>query len=89
MLLTNTLPIQIYVPIEDLGGHWFLMVVASTEKALYHVDSFPEDLVVPDRHSRMRTVVFLLKAYLHYEKKTRHPPDQTNLPLNFSELCSL
>ena len=50
---------QIYVPVEDIWGHWFLMVVAFHEIAIYHVDSFPDVYIVPDCQAQIRVVVNL------------------------------
>ena len=48
---------QVYIPIEEIDGHWFLMVVAMNELAIYHVDSFPDANVIEERQGRIRALV--------------------------------
>ncbi|MED6134265.1 hypothetical protein PIB30_035434 [Stylosanthes scabra] len=52
---------SIFVPIEDLFMHWYCLVIDFGNWAVYHLDSYPEQLIVGDREKVMRDV--LKKVY--------------------------
>ncbi|MED6147606.1 hypothetical protein PIB30_045374 [Stylosanthes scabra] len=44
---------HIFVPIEDIFGHWYYMVIDYAVKTAYHLDSYPDRNMVVDREKLM------------------------------------
>lgn len=48
---------QVYVPMQDTGNHFFLMVLCMQTKKVYHLNSFlTEDVSVSRRESMTKVV---------------------------------
>jgi hypothetical protein len=51
---------QVYVPIEDENGHWFLMVIHIPERRIYHLDTFMVDGKKEIRRQQIKKVVSII-----------------------------
>lgn len=48
---------QIYVPIHEYGGHWYLMVVCLENSVIYHLDCNITDDTIGHRRENIKTIV--------------------------------
>ncbi|RYR08177.1 hypothetical protein Ahy_B05g075745 [Arachis hypogaea] len=48
---------QIFVPIEDILGQWYCMVVDFVDKAAYHLDSYSDANMIPGREQLMKDIL--------------------------------
>ncbi|XP_057726151.1 uncharacterized protein LOC130941608 [Arachis stenosperma] len=48
---------HIFVPIEDILGHWYCMVIDFVDKAAYHLDSYPDANMIPGREQLMKDIL--------------------------------
>ncbi|MED6168805.1 hypothetical protein PIB30_014927 [Stylosanthes scabra] len=48
---------RIFIPIEDIFMHWYCMVVDFGDKAVYHLDSYPDAGMIPSREGLMREIL--------------------------------
>jgi Ulp1 family protease len=55
--------VQIYVPIEDTNGHWYLMVVSMDTQKIYHLDSHFKEEALEERRFTIRNIV-RLRVYI-------------------------
>ncbi|XLR03388.1 hypothetical protein S83_069586 [Arachis hypogaea] len=71
----------IYVPIQNALGHWFLMLVSFKDRAIYNLDSSPNQFETPHREDRIRKTARVLYNVTQavYEKHLM------NLPSNFGD----
>ncbi|KAJ1381108.1 Ulp1 protease family, C-terminal catalytic domain [Sesbania bispinosa] len=65
----------IYVPIEEVGGHWYLMVISLVERVVYHLDSLLGEKNVNPRHFHMGKVCDALSKLVGCDE---FPPDYGN-----------
>ncbi|XLR27589.1 hypothetical protein S83_055489 [Arachis hypogaea] len=54
LLPGNDVDDKIYVPMQDALGHWFLMLVSFKDRAIYNLDSSPNQFETPHREDRIR-----------------------------------
>ncbi|KAJ1394328.1 Ulp1 protease family, C-terminal catalytic domain [Sesbania bispinosa] len=56
----------IYVPIKEISGHWYLMVVAMESQIVYHLDCYPQVSKLKERRDNITKVcevlVFLMTS---------------------------
>ncbi|XLT86252.1 hypothetical protein HN873_008005 [Arachis hypogaea] len=50
----------IYVPMQDVLGHWILMLVSLKDRAIYNLDSSPNQFKTPHREDRIRKMARVL-----------------------------
>ncbi|KAJ1383301.1 Ulp1 protease family, C-terminal catalytic domain [Sesbania bispinosa] len=59
---------QIYVPIQEYGGHWFLMVISLEERHVYYLDYYVDTEHINGRLERISAVCGVLSTMMasHY-----------------------
>lgn len=56
----NVSKLQIYVPLHEDNGHWFLMVLSVLQRKVYKLDSNPNKAMTLERETRMHDVVCII-----------------------------
>ncbi|KAJ1426955.1 Ulp1 protease family, C-terminal catalytic domain [Sesbania bispinosa] len=52
----RTIETEIYVPIQEAGGHWYLAVISVSQKMVYHLDSYLDENCVNTRRFHIEKV---------------------------------
>ncbi|KAJ1402715.1 Papain-like cysteine peptidase superfamily [Sesbania bispinosa] len=65
----------IYVPIEEITGQWYLMVVSLNEKIIYHLDPYYEDQDIIRRRDNIRNLAEIISQMVQTEV---FPPNFAN-----------
>jgi Ulp1 family protease len=63
MYIYNLTCLQMYIPMNDQGRHWYLMVVDFTERKLVWLDSLHSDERDPFRR---RAILFMVCIQVHH-----------------------
>ncbi|WJX28013.1 hypothetical protein P8452_16781 [Trifolium repens] len=82
---TNSVVSKIFIPMNDQGSHWFLLVVDFNERKCYWLDSAPsEETHHPRRHSIIRMQVKLEEILFDHSYKLMNLIGHDNLITNFT-----
>ncbi|WJX17982.1 hypothetical protein P8452_07830 [Trifolium repens] len=82
---TNSVVSKIFIPMNDQGSHWFLLVVDFNERKCYWLDSAPsEERHHPRRHSIIRMQVKLEEILFDHSYKLMNLIGHDNLITNFT-----
>ncbi|KAJ1388205.1 Papain-like cysteine peptidase superfamily [Sesbania bispinosa] len=60
----------IYVPIEDIAGQWYLMLVSIQDKVIYHLDPYIEQALEHSRRETIRNVAIVMAQVIGTESKS-------------------
>ncbi|KAJ1379133.1 Ulp1 protease family, C-terminal catalytic domain [Sesbania bispinosa] len=55
---------EIYVPIQEAGGHWYLVVVSLVDRVVYHLDSILDEKLVITSHFQIEKVCDALSSII-------------------------
>ncbi|XP_045800560.1 uncharacterized protein LOC123894574 [Trifolium pratense] len=55
---------EIYIPMEDSCGHWFMMVIHLEKSKIFHLDSFLVDDKTEGRRQQIRKIAIVLSSLL-------------------------
>ncbi|MCH85370.1 Ulp1 protease family carboxy-terminal domain protein, partial [Trifolium medium] len=82
---TNSIVSKIFIPMNDEGVHWYLLVVDFIERKLIWLDSLPSEARYHSRrHAILRLVIFLEQILLHSSFHELNLIGSDNLITNFS-----
>ncbi|KAJ1418297.1 Ulp1 protease family, C-terminal catalytic domain [Sesbania bispinosa] len=76
----------IYVPIQEVGGHWYLAVISVSQKMVYHLDSYLDEKCVNTRRFHIEKVCEYLSGMIGSDV---YPPNFGNafIDLDKWEIC--
>ncbi|KAJ1406489.1 Ulp1 protease family, C-terminal catalytic domain [Sesbania bispinosa] len=73
---------HIYIPIEDIQNHWYLMVISVDQHIIYHLDSHLNEADVDRRHATMRTIGDFISKIV---ATNYYPPSFGDVYMNLSD----
>ncbi|KAJ1387156.1 Ulp1 protease family, C-terminal catalytic domain [Sesbania bispinosa] len=82
----RTIETEIYVPIQEAGGHWYLAVISVSQKMVYHLDSYLDEKCVNTRRFHIEKVCEYLSGMIGSDV---YPPNFGNafIDLDKWEIC--